>query len=184
LARARAVRLKERHKVEISWLPYELHPEISDGGTANSRKFSALTPIAEGLEIVMRPPERFRPTRKAHQAALVVEHASPDEVDTYHQRLYEAVWVEERDIEDPLVLCDLAADLAVPHELIERVVTEDELLPAVRSSMERAHAWGATGTPSWVIDNKLMVPGLQDDEFFDRVIQRLESIRNAEGDAD
>jgi len=105
-------------------------------------------------------------------------------VDTYHQRLYEAVWVEERDIEDPLVLCDLAADLAVPHELIERVVTEDELLPAVRSSMERAHAWGATGTPSWVIDNKLMVPGLQDDEFFDRVIQRLESIRNAEGDAD
>ena len=50
--------------------------------------------------------------------------------------------------------------------------------------MERAHAWGATGTPSWVIDNKLMVPGLQDDEFFDRVIQRLESIRNAEGDAD
>jgi len=114
---------------------------------------------------------------------LVVEHASPSEVDIYHQRLYEAVWVEERDIEDPQTLSELAAGLSVPPELIERVVIEDELLPAVRSSMERAHAWGATGTPSWVIDNKLMVPGLQDDEFFDRVIQRLESIRNDEGDA-
>ncbi|HAQ43776.1 MAG: hypothetical protein CL407_01625 [Acidimicrobiaceae bacterium] len=184
MARARAVRLTERHKVEISWLPYELHPEIPDGGSPNSRKFSALEPIAKELGIVMRPPERFRPTRKAHQAALVVEHASPDEAERYHQRLYEAVWVEERDIEDPEVLCALASDLAVPGELIERVVVEDELLAAVRSSMERAHAWGATGTPSWVIDNKLMVPGLQEDEFFDRVIQRLESLRDVEGDAD
>ena len=92
--------------------------------------------------------------------------------------------MEERDIEDPEVLCALASDLAVPGELIERVVVEDELLAAVRSSMERAHAWGATGTPSWVIDNKLMVPGLQEDEFFDRVIQRLESLRDVEGDAD
>ena len=46
--------------------------------------------------------------------------------------------------------------------------------------MERAHEWGATGTPSWVIDNKLMVPGLQDDDFFDRVIERLAVIKDSE----
>ena len=132
---------------------------------------------------MMNPPERFRPTRKAHQAALVVEHASPGEIDTYHQRLYEAVWVEEGDIEDPQTLTELAADLSVPHDLIERVVTGDELLPAVRASMERAHAWGASGTPSWVIDNKLMVPGLQDDDFFDRVLDRFQNISYGEGDA-
>ena len=170
--------------MQISWLPYELHPEIPAGGTPNSRKFSALVPLAEELEIVMRPPDRFRPTRQAHQAALVVEHASPDEADKYHDRLYAAVWTEEQDIEDPEVLSELAADLAVPKELIERDVTRDELWPAVTSSMDRAHAWGATGTPSWVIDNKLMVPGLQDDDFFDRVIERLQNIRLDEGDAD
>ena len=46
--------------------------------------------------------------------------------------------------------------------------------------MERAHAWGATGTPSWLIDNKLLVPGLQDDEFFDRVIVKMSSPSNSE----
>ena len=121
----------------------------------------------------MNPPSRFYPTRKAHQAALVVEHVAPADADVYHDRLYAAIWVEQMNIEDPEVLSELAVDLSVPPELIERVVTHDELWPAVVSSMERAHAWGATGTPSWVIDNKLMVPGLQDDELFDRIINKL-----------
>ena len=121
----------------------------------------------------MNPPSRFQPTRKAHQAALVVEHESPKAIETYHDRLSAAIWVEERDIEDPVFLSNLAQDLDVPPDLIERVLMNDELWPAVVSSMERAHAWGATGTPSWVIDTKLMVPGLQDDEFFDRVIEKM-----------
>ena len=128
----------------------------------------------------MNPPSRFYPTRKAHQAALVVEHVAPSEADVYHDRLYAAIWVEQMDIEDPELLSHLAADLSVSPGLIERVVVNDELWPAVVSSMERAHAWGATGTPSWVIDNKLMVPGLQDDDFFDRVINKLSMIRDNE----
>lgn len=137
-------------------------------------------PIAEELGVVMSPPNRIRPTRKAHQAALVVEHISPKAIDVYHDRLSAAIWVEERDIEDPEILSSLAKDLDVPSELIERVVNNDELWPAVISSMERAHAWGATGTPSWLIDNKLLVPGLQDDEFFDRVIVKMSSPSNSE----
>ena len=102
-----------------------------------------------------------------------MEYASPEEADIYHDRIYASIWQDQRDIEDPEVLAELAGDLRVPSEVIERVVANDELWPAVISSMKRAHEWGATGTPSWVIDNKLMVPGLQDDDFFDRVIQRL-----------
>ena len=164
--------------MEISWLPYELHPEIPAGGNENSRGFSALQPLAEELGVTLNPPSRFYPTRKAHQAALVVEHVAPDEANVYHDRLYAAIWEEEKNIEDPEVLSDLARDLAVPAELIERVVNNDALWSAVASSMERAHAWGATGTPSWVIDNKLMVPGRQDDEFFNRVITKLASTRD------
>ena len=32
MARARAARLEARHEIAVSWLPYELHPEIPDGG--------------------------------------------------------------------------------------------------------------------------------------------------------
>ena len=129
---------------------------------------------------MLRAPKVFRPTRRAHQAALAVEYASPDEADLFHDRLYAAVWIHEQDIEDPALLESLAEDLDVPPGLIERIVSHDELLPALASSMERAHAWGATGTPSWVIDNKLMVPGLQDDHFFDRVLTRLSEVRLTE----
>ena len=159
---------------------YELHPEIPEGGVPNHRQFSALRTIAEELQVTLVPPTTFHPTRRAHQAALVVEHASPEEAGIYHDRLYASIWENHRDIEDPEVLAQLAADLTVPSGLIERVVTNNELWPAVLSSMQRAHEWGATGTPSWVIDNKLMVPGLQDDDFFDRVIERLSNIKSGE----
>ena len=139
-----------------------------------------MVPLAEELGVTLNPPSRFYPTRKAHQAALVVEHVAPGETNVYHDRLYASIWDEEKDIEDPEVLSHLASDLSVPAELIERVVNNDELWPAVASSMERAHAWGATGTPSWVIDNKLMVPGLQDDDFFDRVISKLLTVQDNE----
>jgi|TARA_Y100001949_G_scaffold74970_1_gene63732 predicted DsbA family dithiol-disulfide isomerase len=157
-----------------------LHPEIPDGGAPNNRQFSSLQPVAEELEVKLVSPNRFYPTRRAHQAALVVEYASPEKAPVYHDRLYASIWEDQRDIEDPEVLAELAADLSVPPGLIERVVSNDELWPAVLSSMERAHEWGATGTPSWVIDNKLLVPGLQDDAFFDRVIERLTAIKMSE----
>ena len=180
MARARAARLEARHEIAVSWLPYELHPEIPDGGVPNERQFSTLQPIAEELGVRLVPPNRFHPTRRAHQAALVVEYASPKEATIYHDRIYASVWEDQLDIEDPEVLSELANDLAVPSEIIRRVVSNDELWPAVVSSMERAHEWGATGTPSWVIDNKLMVPGLQDDDFFDRIIERLAAIKDSE----
>ena len=127
--------------------------------------------MAEELEVKLVSPNRFYPTRRAHQAALVVEYASPEKAPVYHDRLYASIWEDQRDIEDPEVLAELAADLSVPPGLIERVVSNDELWPAVLSS---------TGTPSWVIDNKLLVPGLQDDAFFDRVIERLTAIKMSE----
>ena len=39
-----------------------------------------MVPLAEELGVTLNPPSRFYPTRKAHQAALVVEHVAPDEI--------------------------------------------------------------------------------------------------------
>ena len=177
MAWARAARLEERHDVAISWMPYELHPEIPDGGQINNRKFRAIAKLADDLELPFLAPKKFRPTRRAHQAVLLMDHIDPANTRLLMDRLFEAIWVKELDIESPQVLSELIADSEMPTDLLQRVVLSDELKPAISVSVNKALEWGITGTPSWVIDNKLMVPGLQEDDFFDRVITKLAANR-------
>lgn len=118
-------------------------------------------------------PERLRPSAKAHQAALLVDHADPESSERYHDRLYGAYWESELDVTDPDVLVELAADVAVDPDTLRRVVVNDELMPALRASMARGHEWGVSGTPSWLLDGRLLIPGTQDDEFMDDIIRRL-----------
>ena len=88
-------------------------------------------------------------------------------------RLYAAYWDEELDTEDPEVLCALASDIEVDPAFIAETVATGGLLPALGASMMRANEWGVTGTPGYVIANALQIPGLQEDDFWDRIIQRL-----------
>ena len=158
-------------------MPYELHPEIPDGGRLNSRKFSVLADLADQMSLPFMAPKKFRPTRRAHQAALLVDHIDPGNSRLFMDNLFRAIWVEDLDIESPEVLLKLASSSIVPPDLLQRVVLNDELAPAIGASIKKALEWGITGTPSWVIDNRLMVPGLQDDDFFDRVITKLSANR-------
>ena len=73
----------------------------------------------------------------AHLAAA--KHSCPDVAERYHDRLYGAYWEEEMDVADPEVLVGLASDAAIDPDMLRRVVTNDELLLALRASMARAN---------------------------------------------
>jgi predicted DsbA family dithiol-disulfide isomerase len=167
------VRISQKHDIELTWMPFELHPEIPDGGNPSTRRFSQIAPLAEAEGIPFNPPSRFRPTRRAHQAAMLVSHVDPEGAARYHDRLFAAYWDVERDIEDPDVLSELAEDISVEPQHIVDTVTSGGLLPALGASMMRANEWGVTGTPAYVIAEMLHVPGLQEDQFWDRVITRI-----------
>ncbi len=90
-----------------------------------------------------------------------------------HARLFDAYWARGRDIgqEDVLVEEASAAGLGV-----------DEVLAAFGDAryLERVHAHtsaaielGAGGVPAWLIDERLLVPGAQPHEVFERVLERL-----------
>ncbi|MCY3586783.1 MAG: DsbA family protein [Acidimicrobiaceae bacterium] len=173
MARARAVRLAERHNLDITWLAYEIHPEVPLEGVDVRMSFERIATMAEAEGITFVVPKRLRNSAKAHQAALAVEHADPDAAERYHDRLYAAYWEDELDVADPEVLVSLAADVAIDPDVLWRVVANDELLPALRASMTRANEWGISATPSWLFDGRLVIPGAQDDDFMADVITRL-----------
>ena len=104
---------------------------------------------------------------------LLAQHLDPANAEVVFDRLFAAYWDQELDVEDPDLLATLMADTEVDPAMVAETLATDALLPALGTSMMRASEWGVSGTPAHVVANALHVPGLQEDEFWDRVITRI-----------
>jgi predicted DsbA family dithiol-disulfide isomerase len=92
-----------------------------------------------------------------------------------HPRLFEAYWVKGLDIGSDDVLVDIAADVGMDRaETAERLSSwSAALLGAIEEETRQAVEMGVTGVPGWLVDQRLLVPGAQPHEVFERVLIRL-----------
>jgi predicted DsbA family dithiol-disulfide isomerase len=92
-----------------------------------------------------------------------------------HPRLFEAYWVKGLDIGSDDVLVDIAADVGMDRaETAERLSAwSAALLGAIEEETRQAVEMGVTGVPGWLVDQRLLVPGAQPHEVFERVLIRL-----------
>ena len=92
-----------------------------------------------------------------------------------HPRLFEAYWVDGLDIGDDEVLVDLAADAGLDREdtATKLAAWAPDLLSAIENETRTAVEMGVTGVPGWLVDERLLVPGAQPHEVFERVLTRL-----------
>ena len=92
-----------------------------------------------------------------------------------HPRLFEAYWVKGLDIGDDDVLVELASELGMDREetATELVAWAPDLLGAIEHETRSAVEMGVTGVPGWLVDQRLLVPGAQPHEVFERVLTRL-----------
>jgi predicted DsbA family dithiol-disulfide isomerase len=92
-----------------------------------------------------------------------------------HPRLFEAYWVEGRDLGDDAVLVELAAETGMDPEDTQAKLADwaPPLLEAIENETRTAAEIGVTGVPGWLVDQRLLVPGAQPHEVFERVLTRL-----------
>ena len=124
----------------------------------------------EGLDYNPNPdviPNSFDALRLTELARDLGRH------EEIHDRLMNAYWRDAIDLGDRDELRRLLHDL--PADDVERVLASDENRDRVHASTNQAVSIGATGVPAWVIDGKLLVPGAQPREVFERVFEQLEA---------
>jgi 2-hydroxychromene-2-carboxylate isomerase len=80
--------------------------------------------------------------------ALAVDDAARPDLSL---RIYRAYWSEDRDINDPAVLAEIAGDPA----LVERAQTDAALKQGLIDSTEAARAAGACGAPFFVVGEQI-----------------------------
>jgi predicted DsbA family dithiol-disulfide isomerase len=90
-----------------------------------------------------------------------------------HPRLFDAYWARGRDIGDERVLVEEGAAVGLEEAEILEVVRDPRYLERIDAFTQAALELGAGGVPAWLIDERLLVPGAQPRDVFERVLERL-----------
>jgi len=90
-----------------------------------------------------------------------------------HPRLFDAYWARGLDIGDERVLVEEAKAVGLDPDEVVDALGDPRYLERIEAHTNAAIELGAGGVPAWLIDQRLLVPGAQPHEVFERGLERL-----------
>ena len=88
----------------------------------------------------------------AQQAALFVREEYPERFEAFDDALFEAFWVDHRDIGDEAVIVDVAESVGLDGEEVRAAVNDEEWAQRLNSEFQAARQRGVTGVPTFAAD--------------------------------
>jgi predicted DsbA family dithiol-disulfide isomerase len=172
--------LRRRFGAEVTWLPFDLHPEYPQEGIPRERLHARygepfhdrIREMFAAAGLTYAPPPDVVPNSKT--ALRVTELAREQGLhEQVHDRLMDAYWSEGQNIGDAEVLRRLAVEAGLDAAEVGHVVDGDRYLDRVDASTAQAVSAGVTGVPAFVLDGRSLVLGAQPREVFEHAFGRL-----------
>ena len=86
----------------------------------------------------------------AQKVSLYVKQAYDDETfQEFHERVFEALWQDGRDIGDPNVIADIADGVGISEDEVYDAVDDDQLEAEMKQHFEEAKRQGVSGIPTF-----------------------------------
>jgi predicted DsbA family dithiol-disulfide isomerase len=188
---ARADRLAREFEIDITWHPYELHPEIPPGGVDRPERArrpqgaaSPLRTLAEEAGLSFQP---SRHVPNSHRALEAAEFArAHGAFDAYHRALFEAHFGRGLDIGEVSVLTELGAANGLDAAELKRALTSGTYRALIDRRTEEARLRGVSGTPTFIFEKdgiEFPLVGAQDYVLFENVARRMGAERRLRGAA-
>lgn len=179
-----------RDEVEVVYRSFELDPsaprhghELTTGVLA--RKYGRseaemrqmqqqLIEVAAGEGLAFRLFDNVHTnTVDAHRLLhLALAEGGPALQRDLKEALLAAYFVRAEDVGDHEVLTAVATSVGLDDVRVKEVLTTDEYAHAVEADVRQARAYGATGVPFYVVDERYGVSGAQPAEVFSQVLER------------
>lgn len=189
-----ALALRPQADADLRWLPFQLNPDMPEGGMDRAQylalKFgtgerarivqAALRQAAEheGVPLNLEAIGRVPNTLDAHCLIRMADRLGSGTAAT--AALFSAYFVEGRDIGDRAVLADIGAAIGLPRdETVEELFVETERA-AVRASDEAARELGIQAVPCFVFNHRYVLLGAQDPTAFLPLLDLAETEAAAE----
>jgi predicted DsbA family dithiol-disulfide isomerase len=164
----------------VQWQPFVLHPEYPPEGIPHAVLEQRYGPGVNEHRRAMFDEAglpyagRLEKIPNSRRSLILGELAREKGVfDALHPRLFAAYWAEGRDIGDEQVLLEEAATVDLAEEEVREAFDDQGLQERVEAYTEAAVELGAGGVPAWLIDGRVLVPGAQPHDLFERVLERL-----------
>lgn len=174
-----------KNEIEVEWKSYQLNPEYHN--TNNETVFDYLSrskgmPVDQAKQMTQQvvdmaknagltidfdknvPANTFNAHRLIHLAA---KHNLQDLAE---EKLFEAHFIQGRDIANLTVLADIATEIGLNKTEAEAVLKGDQFAEAVRYDIYESQNLGIRGVPYFVLDRKYAVSGAQPVQAFEEAL--------------
>jgi predicted DsbA family dithiol-disulfide isomerase len=173
-------------RVAITWLPYELNPDMPPEGMDRTAYLNAKFGPGKRKEIETRLSEaalesgvtfnwakvtKSVNTRMAHM--LIAAASTVQRGTEMKAALFKAYFQDGRDIGDLDTLVAIAAELGFDETAARDELNNDELRETVIGLEAHAQRVGVTGVPFFIVDGKLAVSGAQPPEVWTQVFRQV-----------
>ena len=174
-------------EVRVRWHPFQLNPGMPPEGMDRAeyvaakfggadaaravydriREAGAEEGIAFAFERMPRTPNTFASHRVVHYAAG--EGVQNETVEA----LFQAVFLNGRDIGDRETLLDIGAECGIEPVALSEYLASAEDVDALRAEEARSRRMGVTGVPFFIIGGRYGVSGAQDPAVLRSVIDKV-----------
>ena len=172
-------KLEQNYDVDIRWRAYELRPagsrQISPEYRARIEQsrpaFAERMMTAYG--VMIKPGPFGIDSRKA---LILDKYAEvPRLGDEFHIAVLEAYWQHGKDISDVNVLKELAVQVGINPAMLDAALMEPVHAQAVDDDIAQAQAYGLTGVPAIVFNNRYLVMGAQPYETLAQAVKTAQA---------
>jgi predicted DsbA family dithiol-disulfide isomerase len=184
---SRAMAMRPDIAFQVHWRPYRLDPTIPRGGVDRRAYLKAkfgdgprtqsmgeairAEGLNEGISFGFDKIAISPNTLDSHR--LIRWAGSAGRQDEVVERLFQAYFVEGRDIGNRTVLAEVASESGLDAGLVAQLL-EDEGADTDLIAREDAlaHEMGISGVPTFIFDNRYMLSGAREPEILVRVIDK------------
>lgn len=174
-------KLPFKNEIEVDWKSYQLNPEYHN--TTDETIYDYLS-RSKGMPIEQAKQMTKQVVEMAENAGLTIDfdHNKPANTFNAHrlihlaakynlqdlaeEKLFEAHFVNSRNIGDDAVLVDVAVEIGLDQAETEQVLQSDQFAEAVRYDVYESQNLGIQGVPYFVMDRKYGVSGAQPVQAF------------------
>lgn len=187
----RALAQRPQPDVTFRWRPFQLNPDMPSegmergnylslkfGGPENARRvydhiYSAGEEegIAFNFEAIKRTPN----TLNSHRLIRFAEESTTTDANAVVQALFNAYFLEGRDIGDGEVLGEIAAAAGLDRDGVAELLAGSDGIERIRAEDSYARRSGITGVPCFVFNARYALPGAQPPEVLLRMFETVQS---------
>lgn len=180
--------LEDEVEAHITYLPFELNPEMPEEGEAIASYFKrrqgwsqetlqdyqgSLVKTAQNAGVIIDYSKRthYYNSRKAHKLMHWAEQFNKQTA--VNESLIEAYFKQGLDISNTDVLLDIAEQLGMDRITTQNALSSRQLAQVLEKKIERQKAFKLRSIPAFIINEDTLVSGSNSVEFFEKTLSKF-----------